>query len=57
MKPEPVPASVAVHLLAAEIEALWQLIAELGSAELQEAAQEQARRLADRLGSSGTPVH
>jgi len=44
-------------VLAREIEALWALIAEHGSAELQAAVQEQARRLADRLGSSGTPVH
>jgi len=50
--PEPVPAAEACLVLASEIEALWQLIAELGSDELQTLVQERARRLADRLGSS-----
>ena len=57
VSPEPVPASVAVHVLAREIEALWALIATMGSDELQKAVQERARQLAIRLGSSIIPVH
>jgi hypothetical protein len=54
VSPEPVPAieaAAACHLLASEIEALWALIAAMGSDELQKAVQERARRLATRLGS------